>query len=253
MSEIPAPNVLRGAGWCLVLLLLASLGRIGPSAAEPEPVASSIYAGPVAVLHEIRQPDAVPVPTSTAAPTPKATATPAPTPLPSPPTQPAPQAASELAPPPPAYPASAPTPAPTPPPPPPQRYPDADTAAAITSLTNDLRAQYGLPPLATNGALTAAAQGYAETMAINDWFSHDGPDGTTVSSRAQAAGYTGWSYLAENLYRGPSGETAANVVQVWAASPAHPDAMMSDTAPEIGAGCYVSGDQRWCALELGAR
>jgi len=90
-------------------------------------------------------------------------------------------------------------------------------------------------------------------MAINDWFSHEGPDGTTLSSRAQAAGYTGWSYLAENLYRGYYAEAAANVVQVWAASPAHHDAMMSNAATEIGAGCYVSGDQRWCALELGAR
>jgi len=253
MSEIPALNVLRGAGWCLVLLLLASLGGIGSSTAETEPVASSIYARPVAVLHEIRLPDTVPVPTSTPAPTPKATSTPAPTPVPSPAAQSAPQAASELAPPPAPQPASAPTPAPTPPPPAPQRYLDTDAAAAIISLTNDLRAQYGLPPLATNGALTAAAQAYAETMATNDWFSHEGSDGTTVSSRAQAAGYTGWSYLAENLYRGPSGEAAANVVQVWAASPAHHDAMMSTTATEIGAGCYVSGDQRWCALELGAR
>jgi len=126
-------------------------------------------------------------------------------------------------------------------------------AAAIVTLTNDLRAQHGLPPLAANGALTAAAQAYAETMAMNDWFAHDGPNGSTLSSRVQAAGYTGWSYLAENLYRGFYGEPAANIIQMWAASPAHRSAMLSDAATEIGVGCYVSGDYRWCVQDFGAR
>ena len=126
-------------------------------------------------------------------------------------------------------------------------------AAAIVTLTNDLRAQYGLPPLAANGALTAAAQAYAETMAMNDWFAHDGPNGSTLSSRVQASGYTGWSYLAENLYRGFYGEPAANIIQMWAASPTHRSAMLSDAATEIGVGCYVSGDYRWCVQDFGAR
>ena len=126
-------------------------------------------------------------------------------------------------------------------------------AAAIVTLTNDLRAQHGLPPLAANGALTAAAQAYAETMAMNDWFAHDGPNGSTLASRIQASGYTDWSYLAENLYRGFYGDSPANIIQVWVASPAHHDAMLSDVATEIGVGCYVSGDYLWCVQDFGAR
>ena len=247
MSQLPASNVLRGAGWCLALLLLASLGGVSPSAAEPQPVASSTYARPVGVLQQVSRPDSVPVLTSTPAPTP------APTPVPPPTAAPAPQPASEPAPPPAPQPATTLTPAPAPPPPPPQRYADAEAAAAIVTLTNDLRAQHGQPPLAANGALAAAAQAYAETMATNDWLAHDGPDGSTLSSRAQAAGYNGWSYLAENLYLGFYGDSPANIIQVWVASPAHLNAMLSDLAMEIGVGCYVSGDYRWCVQDFGAR
>ncbi len=110
-----------------------------------------------------------------------------------------------------------------------------------------------MPPLAVSGALAAAAQGYAETMARNDWFAHAGPDGSTLSSRAQAAGYTGWSYLAENLYRGFRGEPAPSIVQAWAASPVHLNAILSDATTETGVGCYVSGDNRWCVQDFGAR
>jgi uncharacterized protein YkwD len=104
-----------------------------------------------------------------------------------------------------------------------------------------------------NDALTAAAQAYAQTMAANDWFAHDGPDGSTLSSRVQATGQTGWSYLAENLYRGSSGEPAADIIQAWATSPAHLSAMLSDAATETGVGCYVSDDDRWCVQDFGAR
>jgi len=219
MPNVLASNVLRGAGWCLALLLLASLGGVSLSAAEPQPVASSTYARPVGVLQQVSRPDSVPVLTSTPAPTP------APTPIPPPTAAPAPQPASQPAPPPAPQPATTLTPSPAPPPPPPQRYADAEAAAAIVTLTNDLRAQHGLPPLTANGALAAAAQAYAETMATNNWLAHDGPDGSTLSSRAEAAGYSGWSYLAENLYRGFYGDSLANIVQVWAASPAHLNAM----------------------------
>jgi uncharacterized protein YkwD len=161
--------------------------------------------------------------------------------VPQPATTPAPQ------------PAPTPPPAPAPPPPPPQRYADAEAAAAIVTLTNNLRAQHGLPPLTANGALAAAAQAYAETLATNDWLAHDGPDGSTLSSRAQAVGYSGWSYLMENLYRGFYGDSPANIIQVWVTSPDHLSAILSDLAMEIGVGCYVSGDYRWCVQEFGAR
>ena len=90
-------------------------------------------------------------------------------------------------------------------------------------------------------------------MALNDWFAHQGPDGSTHVSRVEAAGYSGWSFLAENLYKGFYGDSAASILQTWATSPSHLSAMLSSQATEIGVGCYVSGDLRWCAQEFGAR
>jgi len=177
------------------------------------------------------------MPTLQPSPTPSPTLTP--TPIPPPPQAPVTQ------------PVSAPTP-PPPPPPPPQPLTDA-TAAAIVTLTNQLRAQHGLPLLAVSYALATAAQAYAETMAANDWFAHEGPDGSTLSSRAEAAGYSGWTYLSEILYRGSYGDAAENIVQAWAASPTHLSIMLSDQPTEIGVGCYVSGDLRWCVQDFGDR
>jgi uncharacterized protein YkwD len=245
MSRIPASHLIRWASWCLSLLLLASFGGItAPSAAEPEAVASSVYAAPVSVLREFQPPQSVPIITPTPEPTPTLTLSPTPTLTPTP--APVPAAAPAAQPPP--------TPAPTPPPPPPpQQYADGVAAAAILTLTNDLRAQYSLPPLAANSALAAAAQAYAETMATNDWFAHEGPDGSTLASRTTAAGYTGSSYLAENLYRGFYTEAPTSIIQAWIASPAHLAIILSEQATEIGVGCYVVGDYRWCAQEFGAR
>jgi uncharacterized protein YkwD len=253
MSRIPASNVIHGAGWCLVLLLAASLRSIGPSAAEPQPVASSVSAAPVGVLQEVRGPDPLPVRTPTPSPTPSPTPAPAPTPMPAPTAVPSPAAepTSPPAPEPPS-PAAAPTPA-APAPPPSPGCPEAATVAGIVSLTNGLRAERGLPSLAANGALASAAQGYAETLAANNWFAHVGPDGSTLDSRIRASGYSGWSYVAENLYRGYHEETVASIVQAWVGSPAHLEAMLSDAATEIGVGCCISGDSRWCVQEFGSR
>jgi uncharacterized protein YkwD len=110
-----------------------------------------------------------------------------------------------------------------------------------------------LPLLAVSYALATAAQAYAETMAANDWFAHEGPDGSTLRSRAEAAGYTGWTYLAENLDRSFYGDAAEDIVQAWAASPGHNSNMLGEQITEIGVGCYVSGDLRWCVQGFGDR
>jgi uncharacterized protein YkwD len=124
---------------------------------------------------------------------------------------------------------------------------------SLLSLTNDLRAANGLPSLQSSPALNSSAADYARVLAVNNWFAHDGPDGSTLSSRAEAAGYVGWTYLAENIYRGFYGDPAVNIIQAWIDSPAHYKAMLSSAATEIGIGCYVRGDYRWCVQDFGAR
>jgi uncharacterized protein YkwD len=159
-----------------------------------------------------------------------------------------------------------PPPAPKPPPPPAVKpapkatpppaaggYLDTATAAQVLAQTNQLRANSGLPALKANGALTSAAQSYAQAMAANNWFDHTGPDGSTFVQRDEAAGYSGWTYLSEVLYRGPLSDTAVAVVAAWANSPSHLSAMLSPNPTEIGVGCYILDERRYCAEEIGDR
>ena len=251
MSRLPATAVLRLACWCLCLLFVAWAGNVTPVAAERRVVASSVIAPPLRALDDLLWPTSTPEAEPTMVPTPAPSPTPTPVPSLAPIATPTPQPVPEPAQPPP-RPTPRPEPEPTPAPAPPQPRTDA-TAAAIVTLTNQLRAQHGLPLLAVSYAIATAAQAYAETMAANDWFAHEGPDGSTLVSRVEAAGYSGWRYLAENLYRGFYGDAAERIVQSWAASPGHYSNMLGEQITEIGVGCYISGDLRWCVQDFGDR
>lgn len=51
----------------------------------------------------------------------------------------------------------------------------------IVELTNTQRRQAGLPELRFNPVLAAAAQKHSVDMALEDFFSHNSPDGSKVS------------------------------------------------------------------------
>jgi uncharacterized protein YkwD len=82
-----------------------------------------------------------------------------------------------------------------------------------------MRAQNGLGALREDAHLTRAAQAYAEDMARHGYFSHTGRDGSTVVTRARAAGCNGRGYFAENIAWGQS--SANDAFQGWAASAGH--------------------------------
>ena len=56
------------------------------------------------------------------------------------------------------------------------------------------------PPLAFNANLIAAARGQSQDMVVNDFQGHTGSNGSTLTTRVEGAGYTGWNALAENVY-----------------------------------------------------
>ena len=261
MSRPPAVAVILWACVWVCLLVVAWAGNAVPGGAEPRAVATSVIEPPLKALDNLLWPAPSPeplpavelMPTPTPRPTPVPTATPQPPPKPKPPPASAPQSAPRQAPPPPR-----PTPPPPPPPTPAPTLPpsvraDRVAAAAVLALTNELRAKSGLPLLAPNSALARSADGYTATMASLDWFAHEGPDGSTLVTRAEAAGYRGWTYLSENLYKGAYGDTPESIIQAWAASPGHYSNMMGRQVNEIGVACYVGGGTRWCAQEFGDR
>lgn len=121
----------------------------------------------------------------------------------------------------------------------------------ITDLTNEQRRQQGCAvALVLSPQLSAAASAHSRDMALHDLFSHTGSDGSTMTSRAVAAGYT-YTRLAENLAAGQS--SPEEVVAGWMSSPGHRANMLNCALREIGVGYYEqSDDQSNVRLDTGA-
>ncbi len=109
----------------------------------------------------------------------------------------------------------------------------------------------GRGELTINSSLTRSAQAYADLMAQYQWSDHLGPDGSSSASRIRSAGYTG-GWLGEVLYIGSKGYGPAAIVAMWLDSPVHRSILMAEPFAEIGVGCAVSGDTRWCVGDFGA-
>jgi uncharacterized protein YkwD len=97
------------------------------------------------------------------------------------------------------------------------------------------------PPLQWNEALGRAAGAHAADMASKNYFSHDGQDGSTAASRAQAAGYA-WTWIGENISAGRS--TMEIALADWLQSPGHCANLMRADYTDYGIGCaYDAGSQ----------
>jgi uncharacterized protein YkwD/LysM repeat protein len=138
----------------------------------------------------------------------------------------------------------------------PRRGPSLSTAYELIDAVNALRAAYGLAPYTTNGILMGTAQGQAEYMASIGSWTHYGPDGSTPSQRAQAAGYPvagdlslgGW--FSENVIYGMD-LTAAQAVQSWTGDAPHLTTMISKTLRDIGAGVAVVDNTYYYVIDCG--
>jgi uncharacterized protein YkwD len=114
-----------------------------------------------------------------------------------------------------------------------------ETRQAVTCLINQHRKHRGLRRLHASLELGAAAQEHSDAMAAQNFFSHEGSDGTP-ESRAQAAGYMAgarsWG-IGENLEWG-SGKLASPraIVDGWMRSAVHRTVMLSGRFRHIGVG-----------------
>lgn len=131
-------------------------------------------------------------------------------------------------------------------------YDDAFTAQ-VFSLVNQRRQAAGLQPLAAEPRLATSAATYAKVLADNNWFSHTGPDGSTLVTRDEAAGFPFTVQIGEVLAWGSNGWKPNEIVQAWMDSPAHREQILSPAYARAGAGCYFTnkGTQMVrCAMEL---
>ncbi|RPH63954.1 MAG: CAP domain-containing protein [Burkholderiales bacterium] len=109
-----------------------------------------------------------------------------------------------------------------------------------------------VPPLRWNAELEQAAVGHSEWMQANDTFSHTGADGSSVGTRATAAGYA-WRSVGENIAAGQ--RDVAAVIAAWLASPGHCRNIMHpdfvDSGLALKPGTSSNTYRTWWTLVLG--
>lgn len=139
----------------------------------------------------------------------------------------------------------------------PQPTPEQITQPASTSIAeqmlqavNSERAKHGLASLRLNSQLSQSAQSYALKMQGANFFSHTDPSGGTFRQRNEAAGYTSWQWMGENIAYGQP--TVAEVVNDWMNSQLHRDNILEPRARELGVG-YVGGATPYWVQEFGVQ
>lgn len=101
----------------------------------------------------------------------------------------------------------------------------------IIELTNQRRAQSGLPSLIVNEKLSDAARRKAADMFQKDYWAHNAPDGTKPWYFITSSGYS-YLHAGENLARDFT--DADRVVDAWIDSPSHRENLLSNRFKEIG-------------------
>jgi uncharacterized protein YkwD len=112
----------------------------------------------------------------------------------------------------------------------------ATIRSATLCLINAQRAGYSLAPLVDNSLLFSAAQGHADDMAAQGYFSHDSADGRTWDQRIRNTGYAGRG-IAENIaWGGRQLGTPRNIVNAWMNSSGHRANILNGSLIDSGIG-----------------
>ncbi len=120
----------------------------------------------------------------------------------------------------------------------------SDGRAAVLCLLNQHRAKAGLPPLAEDRALEAAAQAHAQDMGRRDFYAHDDPDGVEPDRRIRRAGFKGRT-TGENIHWGVgTNATPARIVDDWMASPGHRANILRPSFTRVGTGIALDAPER---------
>jgi uncharacterized protein YkwD len=122
---------------------------------------------------------------------------------------------------------------------PPSRQAVDDARRVVTCLINKRRAHRGLRRLHGSVALGTAAQEHSNAMATQNFFSHEGGDGSPAT-RVEGAGYTNgariWG-IGENLeWASGRGASPHAIVAGWMRSAEHRSVMLTARFRQIGIG-----------------
>ena len=119
----------------------------------------------------------------------------------------------------------------------------------IWRFTNDVRRQYGLPPVGREGALSRVSQAYSSDMLVRRFFSHTNPEGLTAGERLKAF-YSGPIYgWGENIWEG-SGLSAVDrealarrIMDGWMSSSGHRQNILSPDYTHLDVGVAARGPE----------
>ncbi|MFQ1702770.1 CAP domain-containing protein [Loktanella agnita] len=114
---------------------------------------------------------------------------------------------------------------------------------------NGVRANVGANPVAYDVRLHRAAQLHANDMLENNYFSHTGLNGSSVSDRVRAQDYN-WRALGENIAKGQQSEAA--VLQAWQNSEGHRRNNENPSYEDFGLAKAGSGGNTYWVLVLAA-
>ncbi|GAA3947088.1 CAP domain-containing protein [Allohahella marinimesophila] len=129
---------------------------------------------------------------------------------------------------------------------------DDKGAAELVSLVNGLRQDRGLGTVSSSSKLTAAAEVQSVHMSQQNQMGHAGPNGSQVSDRVEAQGYT-YGVVAENVAAGQRGVEA--VMAGWESSSSHLENMLRPEVVDIGVACLSDEDsefETWWTMVLAA-
>lgn len=126
--------------------------------------------------------------------------------------------------------------------------PDEPQSAATAALEeevltriNQIRQDEGLKPLRMYRPLAAIARGFSRQMAVENFFSHDSPDGETFEDRIRNARLD-FSRIGENIYKCNNlPKPAESAVKAWINSPGHRKNVLTEEYAETGIGVWKVG------------
>lgn len=133
--------------------------------------------------------------------------------------------------------------------------PAAPGAVSITpsrtfdSMLNDVRSANGAGAVTYDARLGRAAEGHANDMLRNNFFSHTGSDGSSVGDRVTAQGYR-WRTVGENIARGQRDE--ADVLRAWVNSPGHQRNNVNPNFEDFALAKAGTGSRQYWVLVLAA-
>ncbi len=105
----------------------------------------------------------------------------------------------------------------------------------VFELTNAERTKNGLNLLELDGSLIKSAQGHAEDMYNNSYFSHTSLDGRTLSDRIFKYSRE-FNFMGENIAKGQN--SPKSVIDSWMSSQGHRENILNPNYKKIGIGYY---------------